>query len=482
MNIRMIANLIGRVLCLEAFFLLPSAGISLIYKEYDIIFAILISVVIMAAVGGLLQFFKQTRKTYYAREGFVAVALTWVVISIFGALPFYISGAIPSFLDAVFETISGFTTTGASILTDVEAMPKGLLYWRSFTHWLGGMGVLVFVLAVQPKAKGAGEGMYLMKAESPGPEVDKLVPKTGSSAKILYLIYIGLCVIQFILQALGGMPWFDNITTVFGTAGTGGFGIRGDSIGGYSPYIQVIVTIFMSLFGVNFSLYYLLVTGKFRQMFKNEEFRLYWLIQIFSAALIAINTRQFYSSFGETVRHAAFQVSSIMTTTGFATVNFDLWPEFSKWILLLLMFVGASAGSTGGGIKVSRILLLIKASFCERKRLLNPRKISLVRMDGRVVQDATIRGIWQYMGFYLVIAAISLLLLSLDGFGIETTFSAMAACLNNIGPGFGVCGPAGNFATYSDLSKVVLCLDMLLGRLEIIPFMMLFAPSNWSKG
>jgi trk system potassium uptake protein TrkH len=311
--------------------------------------------------------------------------------------------------------------------------------------------------------------------------VDKLVPKTGSSAKILYMIYIGLCVLQFILQALGGMPWFDNLTTVFGTAGTGGFGIKGDSIAGYSPYLQVVITIFMSLFGVNFSLYYLIVTGKWKHALKNEEFRLYWLIQLIAITLIALNIRGMYATTGETIRHAAFQVSTIITTTGFATTNFDLWPEFSKWILLLLMFVGASAGSTGGGIKVSRILLMVKASFCERKKLLNPRKISLVRMDGRVVQDDTIRGIWQYMGFYLVIAALSVLLLSLDGFGIETTFSAMAACLNNIGPGFGVCGPAGNFSTYSNLSKIVLCIDMLLGRLEIIPFMMLFAPSNWSK-
>jgi len=477
----MIANTIGRILCVEALFLLPAAGISLIYGEYQTIQTILISVVITALAGLILLRFKQTRKSYYAREGFVAVALAWIVISFFGALPFYFSGEIPHFLDAYFETVSGFTTTGASILTDVEAMSKGLLYWRSFTHWLGGMGVLVFVLAVQPKAKGAGEGMYLMKAESPGPEVDKLVPKTGSSAKILYLIYIGLCVLQFILQALGGMPWFDNLTTVFGTAGTGGFGIRGDSIAGYSPYIRTVVTIFMALFGVNFSMYYLLVTGKGKQILKNEEFRIYWITQLTAVVLISINTRSFYVSTGEAVHHAAFQVASIMTTTGFATVNFDLWPEFSKWILLLLMFVGASAGSTGGGIKVSRILLMIKASFCERKRLLNPRKISLVRMDGRVVHDDTIRGIWQYMGFYLVIAAISLLIISLDGFGIETTFSAMAACLNNIGPGFGVSGPSGNFASYSDLSKIVLCIDMLLGRLEIIPFMMLFAPSNWSK-
>lgn len=481
MNYRMIASLIGRILCVEALFLLPAAGISLYYGEYGTIRAILLSVVIMAAAGLILLRFKQVRKSYYAREGFVAVALAWIVISVFGALPFYLSGEISSFLDCVFETISGFTTTGASILTDVEAMSKGLLYWRSFTHWLGGMGVLVFVLAVQPMTKGSGQSLYLLRAESPGPEVDKLVPKTGSSAKILYLIYIGMSIVQFILMALGGMPWFDNLVTVFGTAGTGGFGIKADSLGSYSPYIQSVVTIFMALFGVNFSLYYLIVTGKAKQALKNEELRLYFLIQLVAITLISANTSHMYSSLRETVHHAAFQVSSIITTSGFATVNFDLWPEFSKWILILLMFVGASAGSTGGGIKVSRILLMVKSALCERRRQLNHRKVSVVRMDGRIVSDETLRGIWQYMGFYLLIAAASVLILSLDGFGFETTFASMVTCLNNIGPGLGITGPAGSFATYSNLSKVVLCLDMLLGRLEIIPFMMLFAPSNWGK-
>lgn len=481
MNYRMISNLIGRILCVEAVFLLPAAGISLYFGEYEIIRTILLSAAIMAVAGWFILRFKQVRKSYYAREGFVAVAIAWIVISVFGALPFYLSGEIPSFLDSVFETVSGFTTTGASILTDVEAMSKGLLYWRSFTHWLGGMGVLVFVLAIHPMTKGSGNSLYLLRAESPGPEVDKLVPKTGTSAKILYIIYIGLGVIQFILLALGGMPWFDNLTTVFGTAGTGGFGIRGDSIAGYSPYIQTVVTIFMALFGINFSLYYLLVTGKGKQILKNEEFRVYVLIQISAIALISFNTRHMYASVGESIHHAAFQVSSIMTTTGFATVDFNLWPEFSKWIMILLMFIGASAGSTGGGIKVSRILLMVKSAFCERRRLLNPRKISVVRMDGKMVSDDTIRGIWQYMSFYLIIAAISVLLLSLDGFGFETSFSAVVACLNNIGPGLGVCGPAGNFSSFSSLSKLILCADMLLGRLEIIPFMMLFAPSNWGK-
>ena len=480
MNYKMIANLIGRILCVEAVFLLPSAGISLYFREYDTIFPILISVLLMAVIGILLMKPKY-KADYYPREGFIAVALAWIVISVFGALPFYISGEIPSFLDSVFETISGFTTTGATILKDVEALSKGLLYWRSFTHWLGGMGVLVFVLAIHPTAKGSGQSLYLLRAESPGPEVDKLVPKTGTSAKILYGLYIGMSALQFLLLALGGLPWFDNLTTVFGTAGTGGFGIYGDSIASYSSYEQTIITIFMTLFGVNFTVYYLLITGKPKQALRNEELRLYLLIQVVAAGLITADTYHLYPNLRQAMHHAAFQVSSIMTTTGFATVNFDVWPEFSKWILVLLMFVGASAGSTGGGIKVSRILLMIKSALCERRRQLSPRKVSVVRMDGKLVSDDTLRGIWQYMAFYLIITGISVLVLSLENLGFDTTLASVAACLNNIGPGLSASGPIGSFADFSDLSKVVLCADMLLGRLEIIPFMMLFAPSNWGK-
>lgn len=481
MNYKIIANVIGRILCIEAVFLLPAAGVSLYYREFGVIAPIVITVLLMAAAGVLLLLPKPGPTPYYAREGFVAVALTWLMISVFGALPFFFSGAIPSFLDSVFETISGFTTTGASILTDVEAMPKGLLYWRSFTHWLGGMGVLVFVLAVHPMSKGSGQSVYLLRAESPGPEVSKLVPKTHASAKILYGMYIGLSVLQFVLLALGGMPWFDNITTVFGTAGTGGFGIRGDSMGGYSPYIQVVVTVFMTLFGVNFSVYYLLVMGKIKQAIRNEELWLYLFIQAAATALISWNVRPFFSSWGQTVQQSAFQVSSIMTTTGFATTDFDLWPEFSKWIILMLMFIGASAGSTGGGMKVSRVLLMAKAARKERKRAVNPREINVIRMDGKMVEDDTMKGIWMYLSYYLFIMLISMVVVSTNQFGVEVTFSAVVSCLNNIGPGFGVCGPAGSFASFNPASKVVLCLDMLLGRLEIIPFLMLIAPAAWNK-
>ncbi len=481
MNYKMIANVIGRILCIEAVFLLPACLISLYYGEMGVIGPIIISVLLTAVVGVLLLLPKPGQSPYYAREGFVAVALTWLMISIFGALPFFLSGAIPNFLDCVFETISGFTTTGASILTDVEALPKGLLYWRSFTHWLGGMGVLVFVLAVHPMSKGSGQSVYLLRAESPGPEVSKLVPKTHASAKILYGMYIGLSVLQFILLALGGMPWFDNITTVFGTAGTGGFAIRGDSMGGYSAYIQVVVTIFMTLFGVNFSVYYLLVMGKIKNALHNEELWLYLFVQAAATALIAFNVRSFFPTMGQAVQQAAFQVSSIMTTTGFATTNFDLWPEFSKWIILMLMFIGASAGSTGGGMKVSRILLMAKAARRERKRTVNPREITVVRMDGKMVNDETMQGIWMYLSYYLFIALASMLVVSTNQFGVETTFSAVVSCLNNIGPGFGVCGPMGSFAEFNPLSKIVLCFDMLLGRLEIVPFLMLIAPATWNK-
>lgn len=480
MNYRIIANIIGRILCVEAGFMVPAAAVSLGYREWDAMWAILLSVAAAAVTGLLLLLPRSGKRNYYAREGFVAVALAWIVISLFGALPFYISREIPSYLDCVFETISGFTTTGASILTDVEALPKGLLYWRSFTHWLGGMGVLVFVLALQPRAKGEGQDMHLMRAESPGPEVSKLVPKVQKSAKLLYGIYIGMTLLQILLQALGGMPLFDNITTAFGTAGTGGFGILSDSISSYSPYIQVVVTVFMALFGVNFGVYYLLLTGKPLQALKSGELRLYVGILAVSTALITLNILPMYNGPAEALRHAAFQVSSIMTTTGFATTNFDLWPEFSKAILLLLMMVGACAGSTGGGIKVSRVLLMAKAMSREQKRTVNPHTVSLIKMDGKVVGNDVFSGIWFYMSAYLLIMALSVVAVSLNNFGLETSISAVAACLNNIGPGFGVAGPMSCYATFSPLSKLVLCADMLLGRLEIIPLLMLWNPWVWA--
>lgn len=481
MNIKMIANLIGRILCLEAAFLLSAALVSLYYGEPGALRAIGVSAFITAGTGALLMLPHPKKNSFYAREGFISVALSWIVISLFGALPFYISGEIPLFIDCVFETISGFTTTGASILPNVEILSKGLLYWRSFTHWIGGMGVLVFMLAIDPMSRGSGRSVYLLRAESPGPEVEKLVPKMHQSAMILYGIYIGMTILEALLLLAGGMPLFDTVTTAFGTAGTGGFGVRADSMASYSPYLQTIVTIFMGLFGVNFSIYYLLLNGRISQALRNNEARLYFGILITSSVLIALNTRPLYGSALEALHHSAFQVSSIMTTTGYATVDFNLWPEFSKCVLLLLMLVGACGGSTGGGAKVSRVLLLFRMMRCEFKRMSSPRSVNVVRMDGKPVTDATLRGIVQFLTAYISVAGVSFLLVSLDNFGMETTLSAVLACLNNIGPGLGLVGPMGNYDGFSAGTKMVLCMDMLLGRLEVLPLLMLFMPGVWRR-
>ncbi|MCI8622495.1 MAG: TrkH family potassium uptake protein [Provencibacterium sp.] len=481
MNFKMVANLLGRILCVEALFLLPAVAVSLYFGEADAARALAVSCVITAGAGGLMLIPRPKKKNFYAREGFIVVALAWIVISLFGALPFYISREIPRFIDCLFETISGFTTTGASILTDIEAMSKGLLYWRSFTHWLGGMGVLVFLLAIAPSSKGSGQNVFLLRAESPGPEVDKLVPRTHNSAQILYSIYIGMTFLEMVFLRLGGMPLFDTVTVTFGTAGTGGFAIRSSSVAEYSPYLQNVVTIFMILFSINFNLYFLILGRRFRQALKNEELWMYLGLLGGSILLIAQNTRSFYASFGESVHHAAFQAASIMTTTGFATVDFNLWPEFSKCILLLLMVAGACAGSTGGGIKVSRLLLLFKSMHAELRRMISPRLVRPIRMDGKPVGSDTLRGIYLYMSAYFTVTAVSLLFVSLDNFGLETTISSVFACLNNIGPGFGITGPMGNYAPFSSLTKLILCADMLIGRLEILPILLLFVPSVWKR-
>lgn len=482
MNYKMIANLIGRILCVEAAFLVPAVAISTYYQETGAMRALWTSIIVIACAGVLLLLPKPVKKDYYAREGFISVALAWIVISLFGALPFFLSGEIPNYLDAVFETISGFTTTGASILENVEVMSKGLLYWRSFTHWLGGMGVLVFLLALHPMARGSGQSLHLLRAESPGPEVGKLVPKIHKSAMILYGIYIGLTLLQILLLALGGMPLFDNVTTVFGTAGTGGFAVRADSMAGYSPYIQTVITIFMAIFGTNFSVFYLILTARPLQALRSGEFKLYLGILAGSTLLITANILPQYGSAGEALHHAAFQVSSIMTTTGFATTDFNLWPEFSKCILLLLMIIGACAGSTGGGIKVSRLLLLFKSMHKERNRIINPRSVSVISMDGKSISDETMRGVTLFMTAYSIVTAVSFLLVTLDNMGLETSLSAVLACINNIGPGLDIVGPMGNYSAFSPLSKVVLCADMLLGRLEIFPMLLLFAPLAWTRG
>lgn len=482
MNYRMIFNIIGKIVCVEAVFMLPALLISLFQGEGAAVLGIAVTMALALALGLPFALKKPKKNALYAREGFIAVGLTWIVVSAVGALPFLISGAIPNYIDCLFETVSGFTTTGASILTDVEALPMGLLYWRSFTHWLGGMGVLVFVLALSPlTAKDSGESMHLLRAESPGIRITKLVPRMRRSASILYAIYIVLTLVQIALLLLGGMPVFDSVTISFGTAGTGGFGILNDSAASYSPYCQWIIGIFMIVFGVNFNVYYLLLIRRFRKAVKNEELCLYLAIVLVSTAAIAINTANRFSGAEETIRAAFFQVSSIISTTGFSTVDFDQWPQISKTVLLCLMFIGGCAGSTGGGAKVVRILLMFKSAKSSIYRVLHPNSVKLLHMDGEVIDDGTASSVNAYMMLYFIIIGVATLLVSIDGQSLETTFSAVVACVNNIGPGFGAVGPAANFGMLSWFSKLVLTVAMLIGRLEIYPILILMAPGMWKK-
>ncbi|MFR8548093.1 MAG: TrkH family potassium uptake protein [Lachnospiraceae bacterium] len=478
MNYGIIIHIIGWVLNFEAAFMIPALITALLYKE-KAGYALLITILLCLGSGMLLIRKKVKNKCIYAREGFVAVALCWIALSAFGALPFVIAGSIPSYIDALFEVVSGFTTTGSSILPEVESMPKCLLFWRSFTHWIGGMGVLVLVMAILPLA--GGSTMYLMKAESPGPSVGKLVPKVKSTALLLYKMYVGLSVLQLVLLLLGGMPVFDSLTTMFGTAGTGGFGIKNDSIGSYSVYLQVVVTVFMILFGVNFNFYYLLLRKKWKEAARSSEVWTYLAIILASIILITINVAGMFPSGVKAFQQAAFQVGSIITTTGFATTDFELWPQFSKMILVLLMLIGACAGSTGGGIKVSRIILLFKSILKELDYIVHPHNVRKVKMDGRLVEHTVMRAVNVFLVLYLFIFAGSVLLISLDNFDFTTNFTAVAATLNNIGPGLGMVGPTGNFGMYSDFSKLVLTFDMLVGRLELFPILILFSKNTWTK-
>ncbi len=482
MNHRMILRLICYILRVEAVCLLPAAAISCYKQEWNALFGICAAVV-LAAVLSLITFLRPPRtKEIGAQEGFISVALCWIVISLTGALPFFFSGAIPNFIDCIFETVSGFTTTGASILADVEALPMGLLYWRSFTHWLGGMGVLVFLLAVVPMGKGKNSLLHVMRAESPGPQVDKLVPRLQNSAKILYAIYITLTCFQVVLLLLGGMSLFDSLCTAFGTAGTGGFGVKNDSMAGYSPYLQTVCTVFMALFGLNFSVFYLLLLRQFKRVLHNQELWLYLGVMLASIALITWNILpMFDGGVLEALHHAAFQVSSIMTTTGFSTVDFNLWPAFSKMLLVALMIFGACAGSTGGGIKASRVLLMFKASRRSIKRMLMPRSVSVVHMDDQLVSEDVIQNTYSYIAVYALTAVVSMLLISVDECSVETNISAVLACLNNIGPGLDLVGPMSNYSHFSGFSKLILSFNMLAGRLELFPVLMLFVPAAWKK-
>lgn len=483
MNVKSISRTVGLILLITGIFQLFPLLIAVIDREPRNILAYIESLCLILLVGSaLLLFSRGGNRMFSAQEGFAATGLSWIFMSAFGALPFFLSGQIPSYVDAFFEMVSGFTTTGASILTDVEALSRCNLFWRSFSHWLGGMGVLVFLLAVVPGArKNGGTGIYLMRAESPGPSVDKLTPHLRQTAMILYGIYILLTALCIGCLLLGGMPVFDSFCIAFGTAGTGGFAIKNSSMGGYSYFLQTVVTVFMFLFGVNFSLYYMLLLRKFKAVFKNEELRLYFGIAAGSIILIAINISRMYNTVYESVHHAAFQVVSIMTTTGYGTVDFEQWPAFSKAILLSLMFIGASAGSTGGGLKVSRVLLLMKSIRRTIRKALHPRRVQPVYMDGRAVSEEVCDNVNAYLAIYCVILVLSFAIISVDGFSIGTNFSAVASCFNNIGPGFELVGATQNFSIYSDLSKIILSLDMLLGRLEIFPLLLLLSPDTWSR-
>ena len=487
MNYKMTGKFISQIIAIEAVFMLPALLISAFLRETASMLGFIHTIAITLALSGLLHLIcRKAVLRFSARDGLVCVGLGWVVLSLLGCLPFVFSGEIPRFMDAFFETVSGFTTTGASVVTNIEAMSKGLLYWRSFSHWLGGMGVLVFLLAVAPSDDNEkGFTMHLLRAESPGPDVGKLVPKMRKTATILYLIYIGMTIATVLFLLLGGMPFFESLCTAFGTAGTGGFGIRNDSMASYSPYLQNVTTVFMLLFGINFSCFYLILLGQFKSVFKDEELRLYLGLFIACSLAIAANIyismRQVYPTAQQALRHAAFQVSSIMTTTGFATTDFDLWPGISKALLLMLMVVGACAGSTGGGIKCARVLLLFKSLRRNTRQLLNPRKVQVIRVGGKTMGERVIANTNAYLAAYVIIVILSFLLISLDQFSLETNLSAVLACFNNIGPGLAAVGPACNYSGYSDFSKLILSIDMLSGRLEIFPILVLLSRNSWKR-
>jgi len=480
MNYKMMGRFIAQIVTIEMVFLLPAIAISLGYGEYGAAGAFLLTMVIMGAVAGsLFGLCRGSGKLFGVKEGMVCVSLSWIVMSILGCLPFVFSGVIPSYVDALFEIVSGFTTTGASILTDVEVLPKGILYWRSFTHWVGGMGVLVFLLAVSPGEDGKGFTMHLLRAESPGPDVGKLVPKMKTTAMILYVIYIVMTFLDYIFLLLGNMDWLEALCTALGTAGTGGFGVRNDSLASYSPYIQNVTAVFMFLFGINFSCYYLLLLKNWRSVVRDEELRLYIGLAVTCVVLIALNVRSMYGSWEETIRHTTFQVSAIITTTGYGTTSIDAWPAFSKALILLLMITGACAGSTAGGYKLARVLLAFKSLGRNIRKVLQPRKVQVVRVNGKAVDEQVLDNANAYLAAYVIIIVLVFVVISLDGFSVEANLSATLSCFNNIGPAFAEM--SSNFSGYSDLSKLVLTAAMLTGRLEIFPILILCSGSTWRR-
>ncbi len=482
MNYKMMGRFIAQILAIEGIFMLPALAISLYCGEWLPVKAFLLTLaLILVLVLALSRICRGAPSAFYAKEGLVCVAMSWIVLSAVGCLPFYFSREIPKYVDAFFEMVSGFTTTGASIVASVEDLSKGILYWRSFSHWLGGMGVLVFLLAFTGP-KGQGFTMHLLRAESPGPSVGKLVPKMRDTAAILYIIYVVMTVINILFLVAGKMPLFEAVCTAFGTAGTGGFGIKNDSMGSYSPYLQNVTTIFMAIFGVNFSCYYLLLLKRWKAVALDEELRLYLTVIFTAIVLIVLNLWGFYGTFEETVRHAAFQVSSIITTTGYSTTDFDLWPSFSKTILLMLMIIGGSAGSTAGGLKVARILLLFKGLLRNIRQMVNPRKVEKIRNNGEVVDEQILDNANAYLTAYVIILFTIFTVISLDGHSIETNLSAVLCTFNNVGPGLAGVGPMYNFSIYSDLSTWLLSFGMLAGRLEIFPILVLLSKDTWRKG
>lgn len=479
MNRKMILYVIGQILLIESACLMLPFATALIYSES--VWWVYLALALGAGLFGaaLMLLCKTKNPVIFAKEGFVITALSWVTLSLVGALPFTISGEIPSYVDAIFETVSGFTTTGASILTAPQNLTHAAMLWRSFTHWLGGMGVIVLVMALMPSV--TGRSMHILRAEVPGPSVDKLVPKVRETAKILYLIYIALTLAEIIVLFACGMPLFDSIVHSVGTAGTGGFGIKPDSIGGYAPILQWVITIFMLLFGINFNVYYLVLRRRLGAVVKSFELWVYLGIVAAAVAIISFNIYPIYNDVSDTVRTSAFQVSSLITTTGYSTADFNLWPSLSKGILFMLMFMGGCAGSTAGGLKLTRVILLFKLIRREVLRILHPRSVKAVQIDGKSVEEDTLQGVGSYFIVYMMVMAVVFLLICFEPFDFETNISAVVACFNNIGPGFSSVGPAASFAAYSDFSKIILSFAMLLGRLEIYPILFMLIPSTWTK-
>ena len=474
----MIKYTLGWLMMFEAGFFLVPMITAVVYSEWHTLVAFAISALICLAIGSLCVYKKPEKTSIFAREGFVIVSLSWILLSIFGAIPFMLSGTTTNFIDALFETASGFTTTGSSIFREVESLPKAILMWRSFTHWVGGMGVLVFIMVFLPL--GGGQNMHIMRAESPGPEVSKLVPKVKQTAFILYSIYFVMTFLQFIILLISGMGVFEAINTAFATAGTGGFGVRNDSCASFSPAQQIIITVFMLLFSINFNSYYLILKLKLRDAI-NSEVKTFIVIVLAAIGIVTLNIYQSYGSIGEALRHASFTVSSLISTTGFATEDFDMWPSLSKAVLVLIMFIGACAGSTGGGMKMSRIIIAFKGFLRELYTLIHPKQVKAITIDKRPVDREVVRSVNAYLACYALVFISSLMLITLDDFDLVTNFTAVTATINNIGPGLAIVGPTANFANFSDISKLVLTFDMIAGRLELFPMLILLSPATWKK-